>query len=690
MSASLAPRRRRFSLRRGGFAVLAIAGVAAASPVAATAAVSKTEATAKALAAFGVSDRTTPEIVFASPTPLSNGTEIRVGGPGKVSDISRTDRNGRSTANTKFVAKADARSWLFYDDLAPGRGFQKPGRIALVSTSSGKVELTQTLDWPPLVGGALPTFLRSTKSYDDKDLRVFERGVRTARRLADDNLLLISPDELNGKRIVSALDAKACFIQMGDALSDGLFPADGYSSSADLVEKFGVRMTAFRKSLGTARYGSTSQALPSEWLSSKLKNCKDALVWIGSAGFSNTGTLLLGARPTSSTGKKVELKQLSGYDLFNVAKARRDTRITLMIDASNRTTFENTLRSSPNVRLLPVPAGIAPGTRARNDKYLSYTRRLLTGWARQAQVMPTDRYEASPLCEDGIPFFFSRALDPTSCTKPPAPAPTEPAPAPAPQLAIPTTDLTLGISTTTPAPEFGGVVSLTVSVTNVGPEATTNTYVKVPLPVGLTLLAPSPADYDPATGLWNVGPVAKNGIRVLQLQATAAATTPRTVTAEVFSSTPTDPDSTPNNGAPGEDDISSVTITPLAADLELAATPSAGAWSSGSPRDVTITLTNKGPQPAITNTVQVELPAGVDFDASTLTGGSYNSGSGLWTVPTLGVNESVTLKLFVNVLTTGTKVIPISLIGAGRGDPDSSPANGPGEDDNATLTIPVS
>ncbi|MBJ7472235.1 MAG: DUF11 domain-containing protein [Solirubrobacteraceae bacterium] len=680
------PARRRRVLRT---TVIALSALVAAAPATASAAVSQEEAAGKALSALGVSERTTPEVVFVTPTPVSKGTEIRLGGPERVGKISGTNRDGLAKADTRLIAKVADRSWLFYDDLAPGKGSQRPGRVALVSTSDGKVTVTEQLEWPPLVDGSLPTFLRSTKSYDGSEFRVFERGVKTARRLADDNLLLISPDELNGRRIVSALDAKTCFIQMGDALKDGLFPAEGYGSTASVVEKFGVRMTAFRKSLGTARYGSTSQALPSEWLASKLRNCKDAFVWIGSAGFSLTDTLTLGMRPTSLTGKKVELKQLSGNDLFNVAKARRSTRITLMIDAPNRATFEPRLRTSSNVRLLPVPAGISPGSRAPGDRYLTYSRRMLTGWLRQAQVMPTNRFESSPLCQAGIPFFFSRALDPTSCTAPVPPPPPVPAPAPPLQLLIPTTDLTLGVSTTTPTPERGGVVSLNISLTNVGPEPTTNTFVKVPIPAGLTLRAPFSPDYDAATGLWNVGPVASGAVRILQLEAIAGSVAPSTLTAEVFSSTPSDPDSVPNNGAPGEDDISSVTITPLAADLELTASPSAGTWTSGSPRDLTITLTNKGPQAAIGNTVQVELPAGVDFDAQTLTGGSYNSGNGLWTVPTLGVNESITLKLFVNVLTTGTKIIPISLIGADRGDPDSTPANGPGEDDNATLTIPV-
>ncbi|MBJ7472236.1 MAG: DUF11 domain-containing protein [Solirubrobacteraceae bacterium] len=686
MSASFALRRRRLAPLQVAFATI-VAFAVGANPTPASAAVSKKAATAKALAALEVDSRTTPEVVFVAPDPVAANTVIRQGGTPSASGNLGTAQTGTdlvTSVRPRTTLEVASRSWLFFDDLAPGRGFQRPGRVALVSTSSGKVTVSEELEWPPLVGDAVPVFLRSTRAYDASTHRVFERGAR-ARRL-NTNPLLISPELLeNG--LVSQIDASSCFVQMGDTISGDLYGADGYGSTTTVMTGFGQRMAKFRKSYGTARYSESSLNRPQLWLEDTIKGCKDVFLWVTGAGFTDGPVITLGG---GVVGNRVKYQKFSVDDLAKAAKKRSSSRITLMLDVPNRSQWES-IGEAKNVRLLPVPAGVVPGSRDRNDKLLTYTRRLLTGWVRQSATAPADRFGSSKLCEAGMPFFFSRALDPTACkapAPPPAVVPT-PAPAPAPVLLQPTTDLALGVSTSTPTPELGGIVTLNVSLTNLGPVATTNTFVKVPFPLGLTLLAPFPADYDPTTSLWNVGPVASGAVRILQLQATAAKVSPTTLTAEIFSSTPTDPDSNPNNGAPGEDDIASVTITPLAADLELTATPSAGAWSAGSGRDITITLTNKGPQPAIGNTVQVELPAGVDFDASTLTGGSYNSGNGLWTVPTLGVNESITLKLFVNVNTAGAKVIPISLIGAGRGDPDSTPANGPGEDDNATLAIPV-
>jgi hypothetical protein len=72
----------------------------------------------------------------------------------------------------------------------------------------------------------------------------------------------------------------------------------------------------------------------------------------------------------------------------------------------------------------------------------------------------------------------------------------------------------------------------------------------------------SPGTYDPVTGLWNIGTLAPGTTATLNITATVNATGSYANTAQVTSSQQFDPDSTPNNNVPGEDDQASITLTP--------------------------------------------------------------------------------------------------------------------------------
>ena len=122
----------------------------------------------------------------------------------------------------------------------------------------------------------------------------------------------------------------------------------------------------------------------------------------------------------------------------------------------------------------------------------------------------------------------------------------------------------------------GTTVSFTITVTNGGPDRTTDVRVLDALPAGLTLVTatasqgvysaiavalPGGLGNYPA-GTWRVGTLNNGANATLTISATVAAGAGSiTNTAQVSYSDNADPDSTPNNSVAGEDDQASVTIT---------------------------------------------------------------------------------------------------------------------------------
>lgn len=133
-------------------------------------------------------------------------------------------------------------------------------------------------------------------------------------------------------------------------------------------------------------------------------------------------------------------------------------------------------------------------------------------------------------------------------------------------------------------------------------------------------------------------------------------------------------------------------ITP-AADLSLAQTVSNAAPNNGSTISYTLTVANS----AVTNgtatgiAVGDTLPAGVSFVSATGTG-TYNSGTGVWTVGTLGPGASASITITATVTAVSGTITNVAQITASSlPDPDSTPNNGiTTEDDYASAAFTVS
>ena len=124
-----------------------------------------------------------------------------------------------------------------------------------------------------------------------------------------------------------------------------------------------------------------------------------------------------------------------------------------------------------------------------------------------------------------------------------------------------TADLRLSKTVDNPAATTGQTITFTLTLTNAGPANATRVAVQDLLPAGLRFVGatPSQGSYDPATGIWTLA-IAARSTATLSLSTTLTTSNPVSNTAQIIDSDRPDPNSTPGNNQPGEDDQATATI----------------------------------------------------------------------------------------------------------------------------------
>ncbi len=247
-------------------------------------------------------------------------------------------------------------------------------------------------------------------------------------------------------------------------------------------------------------------------------------------------------------------------------------------------------------------------------------------------------------------------------------------------VTVPLVDLTVGKEVDRTSASRGDTVTFTVTVGNVGLSGASLIAVADSLPAGLVYAGhvTSQGSYDPVSGQWAVGSLATSEEAILTLRAvvdTLAATVVNTARLT---------DASPADIATGNDQ-DSVAVRALAADLVVGKSVDLPAPVPGDTLHYTVTVTDQGPDPAAGVVVQDVLPAGVAFLAATADQGSYDPGTGRWSVGDLAVGAAATLVLaaVVEADATGKQITNTASVAAGwPADPD--PGN-----DTASATIQV-
>jgi uncharacterized repeat protein (TIGR01451 family) len=255
-----------------------------------------------------------------------------------------------------------------------------------------------------------------------------------------------------------------------------------------------------------------------------------------------------------------------------------------------------------------------------------------------------------------------------------------------PQIA----DLSLTKDVDNPSANVGENVTFNLTLQNAGPDEATGVAVIDRLPSGISFVSstPSQGTYDSNSGLWTVGSVASGGRATLQIVGRVENPGTKTNTAEVSASDQFDPNSTPGNGVEDEDDQDSAIVTPPVADLSLEKQIDIERPIVGEVIRYTLTVNNDGPDEATGVIVSDNLPDGVDFVSSSTANGSYNPNDGFWTIGTIPASATVTLFIDASVTATVETTNFAEVFAADQFDPDSTPGNGPvNEDDDDSATF---
>ncbi len=254
-------------------------------------------------------------------------------------------------------------------------------------------------------------------------------------------------------------------------------------------------------------------------------------------------------------------------------------------------------------------------------------------------------------------------------------------------------DLSVDKTVNNAKPTLGEVVQFTVTLHNAGPDTAHNVTVRDVLPSGLSYESNNPeqGSYNPNTGIWTVGTVQVGQSIVFTIDAEVTESTPQVNWARVETSDEYDPDSTPGNDDPTEDDQDPAEVVPETIDLSVVKTVDDSGPHVGESVTFTMTVHNAGPDPATGVSLEDNLPAGLTYQSHTTARGVYNNGSGRWQLGNLAVGEEVTMTITARVDTGGEMTNVIQVSTADQDDVDSTPGNNvPTEDDqDDALVVPL-
>ncbi|MEN1783890.1 MAG: gliding motility-associated C-terminal domain-containing protein [Bacteroidota bacterium] len=226
-------------------------------------------------------------------------------------------------------------------------------------------------------------------------------------------------------------------------------------------------------------------------------------------------------------------------------------------------------------------------------------------------------------------------------------------------------------------PPVGSEISFEITVFNVGGVDANSVVVRDLLPSGydFVLYSSTSGIYNENTGIWQVGNISAGGNETLVIDVLVNETGTYTNGAEIISASIFDTDSTPNNDILAEDDQDEAVVTPqIIVDLSLTKTVDNATPLVTDNVVFTLTLSNDGPSTATNIQVSDALPSGFNY-ISHGGGGTYVPGTGLWSIPNLGIGNSAVLNITASINTSGDYINGAEVIAHDQTDIDSTPGN---------------
>ena len=202
-----------------------------------------------------------------------------------------------------------------------------------------------------------------------------------------------------------------------------------------------------------------------------------------------------------------------------------------------------------------------------------------------------------------------------------------------------------------PTPKTGDVITWTITVINLGPDAAENVAVEDILPGGLKLLSAKGTKGKFLNKIWTVGTLNNRQSETLILTTKVTATGGTIRNVAIATSTTYDPNKSNNR----DDDVTKPKSKP-AADLEIIKLANVKKAKVGDKIIWTITVINYGPDAAKNVRVKDVLTDNVEYISSRATKGSFDPFYGVWSIGDMEVGDEAVLKIVCKALTAGTVV----------------------------------
>ena len=223
-------------------------------------------------------------------------------------------------------------------------------------------------------------------------------------------------------------------------------------------------------------------------------------------------------------------------------------------------------------------------------------------------------------------------------------------------------------------PNFGDIITWTITVTNNGPDRAIDIVVHDVLPSGLVYISDdSNGAYDAVNGLWTIGTLQNGASVTLNIRSQVNVTNATITNVAVVDSDTHDPNETNNKD---NDTI----IVPPQADLSIVKDVNTAQASIHDIIVWTVTLTNNGPDTAENIVVKEILPSGLKLLSVEAGAGSYSDG--IWRIDSLNNGGVVTLKLVTEVTILNGTIINIVNVESSTYDPNK-------DNNNATAVVNI-
>jgi hypothetical protein len=320
----------------------------------------------KALTALQVRDGDAAITVFGLTSTVPAGTSISQAGPAgsATAPSARAPvalaRAGVEKVRAGSVARTHEPTWVFYADRGPDQAFEHPGQIALVGRDSGKVRVTRTLRWIPLVDGRLPAFFRTPQAYAGKHFRILARPWKERARAAAATAHAAAVPEggrAAAQRLADALAAeRSCALRVSDTLGDFSDYARVDKTRAALGREL-KDLSKLNRTFISDRYVASDGRTPMQSAQALIeRGCKDLFVYVaGSATRSGTAGVVVGIRPLG--GRAIEWHTLSASALEALVQANRGVTFKFVFDAPYAGRIAQQLSDESNVSVLLTAGG---------------------------------------------------------------------------------------------------------------------------------------------------------------------------------------------------------------------------------------------------------------------------------------------------------------------------------------------